>query len=44
MADAHEDDLGEDRHKLSKLFYAAHDVITEICLMQERGELPGLFQ
>jgi hypothetical protein len=43
-ADANEDDLGGSRHKLSKLFYAAHDVITEIRLMQERGELPGLFE
>ena len=44
MADADEDDLGEKRHKLSKLFYAAQDVVTEIRLMQERDELPGLFE
>jgi hypothetical protein len=32
---AREDDLGDGRHELTKLFYAAQDVITQIRLSQE---------
>lgn len=32
---AREDDLGEGRHELTQLFYAAQDVITQIRLSQE---------
>jgi len=34
-AAAREDDLGEGRHRLTPLFYAAQDVITQIRLSQE---------
>jgi hypothetical protein len=34
-ASAPEDELGEGRHKLSPLFHAGHDVITEIRLLEE---------
>ena len=32
---APEDDFGEERHELSPLFHAAHEVITEIRLLEE---------
>ena len=34
--EALEDDLGNERHQLSPVFYAAHDVITEIRRASER--------
>ena len=34
-ASAPEVELGEDRHRLSPLFYAAHELITEIRVIQE---------
>ena len=33
-ATAREDDLGEERHELTPLFYAAQDVITQIRLSE----------
>ena len=36
---AGESDLGEQRHPFSPLFYAAHDVITELRLLTQQG--PG---
>ena len=35
-ASAREDDLGEGRHPLSGLFYAGHDVITQLRLIEEQ--------
>jgi hypothetical protein len=37
-ADAPEDDLGNNRHVLSPLFYAAQELITEIRTSDEAGE------
>ncbi|GIJ57231.1 hypothetical protein [Virgisporangium aurantiacum] len=34
---APEDDLGEGRHPLSDVFHAAHDVSTELRMLQEAG-------
>lgn len=36
-AEASEDDLGEGRHALSPLFYAAHELITEMRMVDEAG-------
>jgi len=35
-AEASEDDLGHRRHPLSPVFYAAHDVITQLRIIDER--------
>jgi hypothetical protein len=41
VADAPEDDLGHGRHPLSTVFYAGHDVLTELRTMDEAQRTDG---
>jgi hypothetical protein len=40
-ATAHEEDLGEQRHVLSPLFYAGQELITQLRLVSEKKEAPN---
>ena len=40
-AEAKEDDLGNDQHRLSPLFHVAHELITQIHLTEKKKKLGG---